>query len=165
MQAQQGDREAKASELLAAVEGGDGKTIELNAVDIVTPHGVALATGVDVTVKEGNSLMVTGRNATGKTSFVRVLSGNRDASSPFAGTFPTPTCATAQIMEGPLGSCRRDQVFGTWRLGGSSGRALMPPPSWASCPRSQSCLWCRSAFIWFSVSSAWIAGTHCAVHG
>merc|ERR1712167_362150 len=40
-----------------------------------TPHGVALASSVSVHVQRGSSLMVTGRNATGKTSFVRVLSG------------------------------------------------------------------------------------------
>ena len=67
VEAEQGKREALAAQKLKThtVEG-DGKSIELKKVDIVTPHGVALATGCSVTVKRGSSLMVTGRNATGK---------------------------------------------------------------------------------------------------
>ena len=49
--------------------------IVLNGVDLVTPRGDAIATGVSCEITQDKALMVTGRNATGKTSFVRVISG------------------------------------------------------------------------------------------
>ena len=54
---------------------GEGKEIRLAGVDLVTPRGEAIATDVSCCVTEEAPLMVTGRNATGKTSLVRVISG------------------------------------------------------------------------------------------
>jgi ABC-type multidrug transport system fused ATPase/permease subunit len=57
--------------------GGAAKPqrIELSGVDLVTPRGLAIATDVDCEVTPSSPLMISGRNATGKTSFVRVLAG------------------------------------------------------------------------------------------
>jgi ABC-type uncharacterized transport system fused permease/ATPase subunit len=49
--------------------------IRFDAADVVTPNGEAIAVGLSCRIRPGNSLMVTGRNATGKSAFVRVLSG------------------------------------------------------------------------------------------
>lgn len=53
------------------------RKIEMRGVDLVTPRGVAIATNVscEVTEDTSKSLMISGRNASGKTSFVRVLAG------------------------------------------------------------------------------------------
>lgn len=50
-------------------------TLILKDVDIVTPDGTCLARKLNVTVDSKNRLQITGRNAAGKTSFVRVVSG------------------------------------------------------------------------------------------
>merc|ERR1711991_387239 len=47
----------------------------LSDVDIVTPGGVCLARNLNVITDANNRLQITGRNAAGKTSFVRVVSG------------------------------------------------------------------------------------------
>jgi energy-coupling factor transporter ATP-binding protein EcfA2 len=49
--------------------------IRLDGVDLVTPRGDAIATAVSCEITQDKALMVTGRNATGKTSFVRVVAG------------------------------------------------------------------------------------------
>lgn len=49
--------------------------IKFSRADIVTPNGDAVAVGLNCSISPGHSLMVTGRNATGKSSFVRVLAG------------------------------------------------------------------------------------------
>jgi ABC-type uncharacterized transport system fused permease/ATPase subunit len=74
------DAAAKAvAEATAAITGGGPQTqteaITLENVDIVTPSGVCLAQGIDLSIERGHSLMVTGHNATGKSSLFRVLSG------------------------------------------------------------------------------------------
>ena len=52
-------------------ERGSGSKIRLCDVALVTPKGEAVATGIDcVVTKDTGRLMVTGRNATGKTSLV-----------------------------------------------------------------------------------------------
>lgn len=55
------------------VSGGDA--IEMTGVDIVTPGGLCLAKDLTLSVVPGKSLMVTGRNSTGKTSLFRCLAG------------------------------------------------------------------------------------------
>ena len=50
-------------------------TIELREADLVTPSGACFASGLSLTVREGKGLMVTGPNATGKTSLVRTVAG------------------------------------------------------------------------------------------
>jgi len=49
--------------------------VEMVDVDIVTPSGDCLASGVTLVVKAGSSLIVDGYNGSGKTSFFRVLAG------------------------------------------------------------------------------------------
>lgn len=54
---------------------GKQRRIEMRGVDLVTPRGVAIATNVSCTVTTESPLMISGRNASGKTAFVRVLAG------------------------------------------------------------------------------------------
>eukprot|EP01047_Picozoa_sp_COSAG01_P105368 COSAG01_NODE_34592_length_545_cov_0.753363_1_plen_98_part_00 len=47
-------------------------TISIDHVTITTPRGQAIVSDMSVKVEQHKALMVTGRNATGKTSLVRV---------------------------------------------------------------------------------------------
>eukprot|EP01060_Flectonema_neradi_P032685 TRINITY_DN5245_c0_g1_i1.p1 TRINITY_DN5245_c0_g1~~TRINITY_DN5245_c0_g1_i1.p1 ORF type:complete len:1290 (+),score=243.20 TRINITY_DN5245_c0_g1_i1:78-3872(+) len=50
-------------------------SIALSNVDVVTPTGANLVRSLSLSIDQNNSLMITGRNAIGKTSLFRVLSG------------------------------------------------------------------------------------------
>jgi ABC-type uncharacterized transport system fused permease/ATPase subunit len=52
-----------------------GLHIALEAVTLVTPRGHAIASDLSVDITQGKSLMVTGRNSSGKTAFVRSVAG------------------------------------------------------------------------------------------
>eukprot|EP01044_Picomonas_judraskeda_P001456 COSAG03_NODE_88_length_13468_cov_4.757798_3_plen_650_part_00 len=62
--------------------------IRFDNADIVTPNGEAIAVDLSCTIQPGKSLMVTGRNATGKSAFVRVL----------AGLWPLPQLSEGKIV-------------------------------------------------------------------
>jgi putative ATP-binding cassette transporter len=62
--------------------------IQLEGVTLVTPRGEAIVSNLNLTVPKGEAVMVTGRNATGKTSFVRSVSGLWPTP---AGTITVPT--------------------------------------------------------------------------
>jgi hypothetical protein len=65
--------ESAAAAVGAGAEAAAAPKIELSSVDIVTPRGEAIAVGVSCEVAPGRSMMVTGRNATGQSAFVRVV--------------------------------------------------------------------------------------------
>ena len=50
-------------------------SIRLESVDLVTPRGQAVCSNLSCRINQGESLMVTGTNASGKTSLVRTLAG------------------------------------------------------------------------------------------
>ena len=69
-------KEAAASpKCLLPPQAGTSPQISITNVDIVTPTGQALVKNLAVRIEAGAPLMVTGRNASGKTSFFRVLGG------------------------------------------------------------------------------------------
>jgi ATP-binding cassette subfamily D (ALD) long-chain fatty acid import protein len=60
----------------ASVEDcGDDLRIVLDGVDVVTPAGECCVSNLSLEISHGQSLMVTGANATGKSSLGRVLTG------------------------------------------------------------------------------------------
>ena len=56
-------------------EGGEGPSLRFADVDVVTPRGDAVCTNLSCSITKDKPLMLTGVNATGKTSFVRLLTG------------------------------------------------------------------------------------------
>ena len=97
-------------------ERGSGSEIRLSDVALVTPKGEAVATGIDcVVTKETGRLMVTGRNATGKTSLVR---------NPFA-CFWQLLCLKHLLRQVRV-------VSGLWPL--HRGTISVPKPEQASVP-------------------------------
>ena len=68
--------------------------IALEDVTLLTPRGLAIASELSVEIESGQALMVTGRNSTGKTAFVRAV----------AGLWPIP--AGSIVAPRPAGSAR-----------------------------------------------------------
>lgn len=59
----------------AVVQASDDDIIQLSNADIVTPGGSCVAQDLSMELRPGRGVMVTGPNAVGKTSLVRVLGG------------------------------------------------------------------------------------------
>ena len=57
------------------IQASDDDVIELSHADIVTPGGSCVAQDLSLRLRPGHGIMVTGANAVGKTSLVRVLGG------------------------------------------------------------------------------------------
>lgn len=68
---------SQATELVSPIRpvqgDNDAAKISLRGVDVRTPTGVALIDDLSLTVRKGESLMITGKNGVGKTSLFRVL--------------------------------------------------------------------------------------------
>ena len=62
-----------AQDLRAAGTDSEQAQLSLHHVDLVTPRGDCLATDLDIALEPHRSMLVTGRNSIGKTSFFRVL--------------------------------------------------------------------------------------------
>jgi ABC-type uncharacterized transport system fused permease/ATPase subunit len=80
--------QGRSAQRTKGVELTDEPLLAFRDVDIVTPKGECMASGINVEVKPDNALMVTGAVATGKTSFFRVMAGLWE--SPAGGSIVRP---------------------------------------------------------------------------
>lgn len=78
--------------------------ITLDRVDIVTPDGECLAKDLSVQIDESSPLMITGMNASGKSSIARVLSGVWPARG--VGTLSMPDRAKVVLVPQKVYSCQ-----------------------------------------------------------
>ena len=84
------------------------KEFHLRKLCVSSPHGEVLLKGLDLNVRQGQHLLISGPNGGGKSTFLRVLAG---LWNPVGGTLARPTCDTFNLgCKGGAGGDKDEEV-------------------------------------------------------